>query len=81
MDGVDTALMMHSLDLLSQPLMLMITAYGDQLAKEELERAGIAHILSKPVTPSFAFSMCWRNYCSKYRGCYRQSIQRDLRNN
>ncbi|MDD2483483.1 MAG: response regulator [Eubacteriales bacterium] len=57
MDGVDTALMMHSLDLLSQPLMLMITAYGDQLAKEELERAGIAHILSKPVTPSSLFDV------------------------
>ncbi len=51
-DGIDTALKLQALALTAPPEFLMVTAYGDHLPQDEAARAGISHILTKPVTPS-----------------------------
>ena len=55
MDGIDTVLMLQSLHLAETPAILLVTAYGDQVTRGELERAGIARSLNKPLTPSSLF--------------------------
>lgn len=52
MDGVDTILMMRSLKLSEMPQVLLVTAYGNQIPFDEIARAGISHILQKPIMPS-----------------------------
>ena len=52
MDGIDTSLLLESLKLNAPPRILLVTAYGNQLPPEELERAHIGRVLTKPVTPS-----------------------------
>lgn len=52
MDGIDTALMLKSLGLKVMPEVFMVTAYAGTLSPEETARAGISHVVSKPVTPS-----------------------------
>jgi two-component system, sensor histidine kinase and response regulator len=51
-DGIDTALKLQALALTAPPEFLMVTAYGDHIPQDEAARAGITHILTKPVTPS-----------------------------
>jgi PAS domain S-box-containing protein len=55
MNGIETALRLHSLRLTTHPGYLMVTAYGDQLPREEARGAGINRILAKPVTPSVLY--------------------------
>lgn len=58
MDGVDTVFMLKSLNLEHMPVVLMATAYGDQLEVGETERAGISKVLSKPVNlPSLKIAL------------------------
>ncbi|MDK2935527.1 MAG: two-component system, sensor histidine kinase and response regulator [Eubacteriaceae bacterium] len=52
MDGIDTALMLQSLELKTRPTVFLITGYGNQISYEEAQRAGISRILVKPMTPS-----------------------------
>lgn len=52
MDGIDTVLMLKSLNLKEMPEVFMVTAYASQLSHEETARVGISHVVSKPVTPS-----------------------------
>ncbi len=52
MDGVDAILLVQSLKLRKLPCVLMVTAYGHLLPREEMERLGNVRILTKPVTPS-----------------------------
>ncbi|MDO9492385.1 response regulator [Acetobacterium sp.] len=52
MDGIDTALMLQSLELKTRPTVFLITGYGNQITYEETQRAGISRILVKPMTPS-----------------------------
>ncbi|WP_414734025.1 response regulator [Acetobacterium carbinolicum] len=52
MDGIDTALMLQSLELKTRPTVYLITGYGNQISYEEAQRAGISRILIKPMTPS-----------------------------
>lgn len=52
MDGIDTALMLQSLELKTRPEVYLITGYGNQISAEEARRAGISRILVKPMTPS-----------------------------
>lgn len=52
MDGIDTALMLQSLELKTRPTVYLITGYGNQISYEEAQRAGISRILVKPITPS-----------------------------
>lgn len=52
LDGIDTALMLQSLDLKTMPTVYLITGYGNQISYEEAQRAGISRILVKPMTPS-----------------------------
>ena len=52
MDGIDTALMLQSLELKTRPTVYLITGYGNQISYEEAQRAGISRILVKPMTPS-----------------------------
>lgn len=52
MDGIDTALMLQSLELKTRPTVYLITGYGNQITYEEAQRAGISRILVKPMTPS-----------------------------
>lgn len=52
LDGIDTVLMLKSLNLKEMPEVFMVTAYASQLSHEETARAGISHVVSKPVTPS-----------------------------
>ncbi len=51
-DGIDTALMLQSLELKTRPIVYLITGYGNQISWEEARRAGISRILVKPMTPS-----------------------------
>jgi len=55
MDGIDTVSALRQLSLKTRPMFLMVTAYGDQLPKEEATSAGITRVLTKPVTPSILF--------------------------
>ena len=52
MDGIDTALMLQTLNLKAIPTVYLITGYGNEISYEEAQRAGISRILAKPVTPS-----------------------------
>ena len=52
MDGIDTALMLQTLELKTRPTIYLITGYGNQISYEEAQRAGISRILVKPMTPS-----------------------------
>ncbi|MCG2730429.1 MAG: response regulator [Acetobacterium sp.] len=52
MDGIDTALMLQTLNLKAIPTVYLITGYGNEISYEEAQRAGISRILVKPVTPS-----------------------------
>lgn len=52
MDGIDTALMLQTLNLKALPTVYLITGYGNELSYEEAQRAGISRILVKPMTPS-----------------------------
>lgn len=52
MDGIDTALILQSLELKTRPTVFLITGYGNQISYEEAQRAGISRILVKPMTPS-----------------------------
>ncbi len=52
MDGIDTALMLQSLELKTMPTVYLITGYGNQISYKEAQRAGISRILVKPMTPS-----------------------------
>jgi two-component system, sensor histidine kinase and response regulator len=52
LNGIDTALRLQSLDLTNRPNYLMVTAYGDQIPREEARGARINRVLTKPVTPS-----------------------------
>ena len=55
MDGIDTALMLKSLDLKVMPDVFLVTAYANTLSPEETTRAGISRVVSKPVTPSILY--------------------------
>ncbi|WP_129674388.1 PAS domain S-box protein [Candidatus Chloroploca sp. Khr17] len=55
LDGVETARRMRLLPLTLAPTCLMITAFGQRVPKEDLERAGFAAFLLKPVTASILF--------------------------
>jgi CheY-like chemotaxis protein len=52
MGGVDVVLQLKEVPLKTRPRFMMVSAYGDQLPREEAFRAGITRILAKPVTPS-----------------------------
>jgi signal transduction histidine kinase/CheY-like chemotaxis protein len=52
LDGIDTALMLQSMELKTMPTVYLITGYGNQISYEEAQRAGISRILVKPMTPS-----------------------------
>ena len=52
MDGVDAILLMQSLKLRKLPCVMMVTAYGHLLPREEVDRLGNVRVLTKPVTPS-----------------------------
>ncbi len=52
MDGIDTILMMHALKLRTQPFVFLVTAYGNEIPYDDLNRAGITSFLVKPVSPS-----------------------------
>ena len=55
MDGIDTVLMVKSLGLKVMPEVFLVTAYASSLAPEETARAGISHVVAKPVTPSILY--------------------------
>ena len=44
-----------ALKLSNPPELLMVTAYGAQIPDINMEKAGITHILDKPLTPSALF--------------------------
>ncbi len=50
MDGIDTALLLRTLPLKTSPDLMMTTAYGNQISRSELTRAGIRRLIDKPVT-------------------------------
>ena len=52
MDGIDVILLVKSLNLQQRPEVIMATAYGNILPREEMKRMERVHILSKPFTPS-----------------------------
>ncbi|MBF0243445.1 MAG: PAS domain S-box protein, partial [Desulfamplus sp.] len=52
MDGIDMALQLQQLNLITRPHFMMVSAYGEQLPQDEALRAGITKILAKPVTSS-----------------------------
>lgn len=52
MDGIDTALLLQSMELKTTPTVYLITGYGHQISYEEAQRAGISRVLVKPMTPS-----------------------------
>jgi len=57
MDGMETARRIRALGLASQPLFLMVTAYGREEVLKEAEGAGIQNVLVKPVSASILFDM------------------------
>lgn len=52
MSGIELVRRIQSLSLANPPLSLLITAYGDQIPWQDITQAGIAKVLSKPVTPT-----------------------------
>ena len=52
MDGIEMARRLQRLSLKIRPKLIMVTAYGDQIAQEQATGINITRILSKPVTPS-----------------------------
>jgi len=52
MDGIDASLVLDSLALKYPPQVILITAYGSQLSQQDVEKAKIAQLMIKPVTPS-----------------------------
>ncbi len=52
LNGTETARQLQQLALSSQPTFLIMTAYGDQLPRDQAEAAGIHRVMAKPVTPS-----------------------------
>ena len=57
MDGIETAQQLKRLPLNHPPKMLMLTAYGRDGVAEAANKAGIAKVLDKPVTPSSLFDV------------------------
>jgi len=55
MDGIDTMLQLQHIPLKVRPHYMMISAYGDQIPKEEAHRAGATRILAKPITHSVLY--------------------------
>lgn len=55
MNGIETLLRLQSQQLTMRPSYLMVTAYGDQLPREEATAAGVTKVLAKPVTPSLLY--------------------------
>ncbi|MBF0528571.1 MAG: response regulator [Deltaproteobacteria bacterium] len=55
LNGIDTARRLQSLQLTANPGYLMVTAYGDQVPREEARMSGINRVLSKPVTPTVLY--------------------------
>ncbi|MGB0126210.1 MAG: response regulator, partial [Rhodocyclaceae bacterium] len=53
--GLETASRLHGLPLAHRPGFLMVTAYADQLPRDEAEQAGVTKVLTKPVTPSVLY--------------------------
>ncbi len=52
MDGLETVTRMQRLPLTQKPAFLMVSAYPEDIPREELLRSGISRVLVKPVTPS-----------------------------
>ncbi|WPL16813.1 Signal transduction histidine-protein kinase BarA [Thiorhodovibrio winogradskyi] len=52
LDGIDTVHSIRALPLKHLPACILVTAFGDTLAPEDVASAGIARVLDKPVTPS-----------------------------
>jgi CheY-like chemotaxis protein len=52
LNGLDTALRLQTLPLTHRPAHMMVTAYSDQIPREDAVSAGFTRILTKPVTPS-----------------------------
>ena len=57
MDGIETAQQLKRLPLNHPPQILMLTAYGRDGVAEAANKAGIAKVLDKPVTPSSLFDV------------------------
>ncbi len=54
-DGLTTLERLPSLALNLRPALLMVTAYSDDLPRNQATRAGISRVITKPVTPSMLF--------------------------
>jgi PAS domain S-box-containing protein len=52
LDGVETALRLKHLPLRTPPVPILVTAFAGAVPPEDIERAGFAAVLAKPVTPS-----------------------------
>ena len=59
-DGIQTARAIQKLDLPSQPLLVMVTAYGREEVLRDAEEVGIQDVLIKPVSASFLFDTVMR---------------------
>ncbi|MCK9989968.1 MAG: two-component system, sensor histidine kinase and response regulator [Rugosibacter sp.] len=55
LDGIGTAQRLQTLPLIHPPKLLMLTAYGREGVAEEANKAGIAKVMDKPITPSSLF--------------------------
>jgi len=55
MDGMEAARQIRALGLASEPILMMVSAYGREEMIREAESLGISNVLVKPVNPSMLF--------------------------
>ena len=66
MDGLELGRRLFSLPIARQPLRMLVTAYGDNVAADVLAAAGYHNLLLKPLTPSRLFDGLQDSFSGKH---------------